>query len=98
MPKSRLRAVWVPAFAGTTTTALLLLLQHLEQPRGAHAAADAHGDDSILGLAAAAFHQRVTGQPRARHAPGMADRNRTAIDVDLLGIDAELVAAIQNLH
>src|SRR3954470_11883213 len=71
--------VWVPAFAGTTQ-----LLQHLKKPRRAHAAADAHGDDRILRLAAAAFDQSVAGEARARHAVGMAHRDRAAIDVDLV--------------
>src|SRR3954453_11410315 len=89
--------VWVPAFAGTTVTGPELL-QHLKKPCGAHAAADAHGDDRILRLAAAAFDQSVAGEARARHAVGMADRDRAAVDVELLGIDAELVAAIDHLH
>src|SRR5689334_20320441 len=85
-----------PARCLPGTTAVLL--QHLEQAGGAHAAADAHGDDGILRLAAAAFDQRVAGQARARHAVGMADRDGAAIDVDLLRIDAELVAAVDHLH
>src|SRR4051794_31235672 len=94
MPKMKRQRVWVPAFAGTT----LSLLQHLEQTRGAHAAADAHGHHRVFGLAAAALDQGVAGEPRARHAVGMADRDRAAVDVDLVRIDAELVAAIQHLH
>src|SRR4051794_24711134 len=89
--------VWVPAFAGTTVTGRRLL-QHLEKPRRAHAAADAHGDDRVLRLAAAAFNQSVAGEARARHAVGMAHRDRAAVDIDLVGVDAELVAAIQHLH
>ena len=34
----------------------------------------------------------------ARHAVRMADRDRAAVDVQLLGIDAELVAAVDHLH
>src|SRR5258708_38376029 len=48
-----------------------LLVNDFEQAGGAHATADAHGDDSILRLAAAAFDQRVAGQARAGHAVGM---------------------------
>src|SRR5579871_163799 len=69
----------------------------LEQSRAALAAADAHGDDAPLGLAAMTFLQDVAGEPRARHAEGMADRDRAAVDVVLGGIDAELVAAVEAL-
>ena len=64
-------------------TTLVSLLHNLEQPRRAHAAADAHGHDRELGFAAAALDQRVTGETRAGHAVGMADRNRAAVDIDL---------------
>src|SRR5690349_19316818 len=74
------------------------LLQNLEQTRRAHAAADAHGDHRVFGLAAAALDQSVTGEARAGHAVGMADRDCAAVDVDLVGVDAELVAAIDHLH
>src|SRR5580692_11896435 len=90
-------AAWLPAracLAGTTAE----LLKHLEQTGRAHAAADAHGHHGIFGLAAAALDQGVTGETRAGHAVGVADRDRAAIDVDLLRINAELVAAIQHLH
>src|SRR5450631_3219730 len=68
-----------------------------KQPGAALAAADAHGDDAPFGLAPAALLQDVAGQPRAGHAEGMADRDRAAVDVVLVGIDAELVARIQAL-
>ena len=42
-------------------------------------------------------YQQVAGEPRASHAIGMADRDRAAIDVQLVGVDAELVAAIDHL-
>src|SRR5689334_24078628 len=73
------------------------LLIDLEQARAALAAADAHRDDAPLGLAPAAFLQDVTGEARAGHAEGMADRDRAAIDVVFLRIDAELVARIEAL-
>src|SRR5690349_4231029 len=72
-------------------------LQHFEQSRRAHAAADAHRDHDITGAAALALDQRVTGHPRARHAVRMADRDRAAIDVEPVVRDAELVAAVENL-
>src|SRR3954465_9264373 len=68
-----------------------------EQAGAALAAADAHRDDAPLGLAPAAFLQDVAGETRAGHAERMADRDRAAVDVVLLGIDAELVARIETL-
>src|SRR5450631_1765452 len=68
-----------------------------KQAGAALAAADAHGDDAPFGLAPAALLQDVAGEPCAGHPEGMADGDRAAIDVVLLGIDAELVARIQAL-
>src|SRR5579872_3888984 len=73
-------------------------VDNLEQSCGTHAAADAHGYNSILGLTPAALDQGMAGQTRARHAIGMANRNRAAVDVELFRVDAELVAAIDDLH
>src|SRR3954465_8977702 len=69
-------------------------MDDFEQARGAHAAADAHGDDGVFGVAPAALDQGVAGQARPGHAIGMTDRDRAAVDVELLRIDAELVAQI----
>src|SRR5579885_1894025 len=62
------------------------------------AAGDAHRDHDMAHAAALTFDQRVSDHARARHAVGMADRNRTAIDIVTLGVDAEPVAAIKRLH
>src|SRR5579871_5307590 len=70
----------------------------LEEAGRSLAAADTHGDDHMLRLAAAPFDQGVAGEPRARHSVRMADGDRAAIDIELLGIDPELVAAIDHLH
>src|SRR5437899_346973 len=59
-------------------------MHDLEQAGRAHAAADAHGDDDVLGLAPAALDQGVAGAARAGHAERMADRDRAAVDVQLL--------------
>ena len=59
--------------------------QHLEQPGRAHAAADAHCDDDLARAAPLALDQRVADHARARHAVGMADRDRAAIDVERRG-------------
>ena len=42
-------------------------LQDFEQPSCAHAAADAHRHDDVLGTAPLAFEQRVDGAARAGH-------------------------------
>src|SRR5689334_20294211 len=72
--------------------------EHFEQPRCAHSAADAHGDDHIFDAAAPAFDQRVAGHPRAAHAVGVADRDRPAVDVQAVFGDAELLGAVEHLH
>src|SRR5437879_5647198 len=59
---------------------------NLEQTRAALATADAHGHDAPLGLAALAFLEQMAGETRAGHAEGMADRDRAAVDIVLLGI------------
>src|SRR5258708_34737995 len=87
--------MWVVLFAIEWPTPLV---HHLEQAGGAHAAADAHRDDDVLGLAATALDQGVAGAARAGHAEGMANRDRAAIDVELVVGNAELVAAVEHLH
>src|SRR6185295_1849343 len=72
--------------------------QDFEHAGSAHAAADAHRDDDLLGAAALAFDQRVTGEALAADAVRMADRDRAAIDVEPVHRDAELVGAIEHLH
>ena len=52
---------------------------------------------TYLHAAPLALDERVTGHARARHAVGMADRDRAAVDVHLVGVDAEPVAAVQHL-
>src|SRR3954451_7461619 len=68
-----------------------------KQAGAALAAADAHRHHAPLGLAPASLLQDVARQTRARHAKGVADRDRAAVDVVLLGIDPELVTGIQAL-
>src|ERR1700693_2512874 len=68
-----------------------------EQAGAALAAADAHRHHAPFRLAPTSLLQDVAGQPRACHAERMADGDRAAIDVVLVGIDAELVARIQAL-
>src|ERR1700704_1623294 len=73
-------------------------MDDFEQTRRAHAATNAHGHPAVFRLAPPALDQEVAGQPRAGHAIGMADRDRAAIDVELVGFDAKLVAAIDHLN
>src|SRR5690606_6257636 len=71
--------------------------EDFEQPGGAHAAADAPRDDDGLRVAPLAVHQDVAGQAGAGHAERVADRDRAAVDVVDVGIDAEGVAAVEAL-
>src|SRR5580704_10582605 len=73
--KTRLDTPWRAPMQGSQRS------QHLEKTGGAHAAADAHGHDDVLDAAAFALDQRVPDQARARHAVGVADRDRAAIDI-----------------
>src|SRR5262245_29659563 len=66
---------------------------NLKEPGGAHAAADAHGDDRALGLAPAPFDQNVAHHARAAHAVGVADRDGAAVDVELVLRNAEAVTS-----
>ena len=74
------------------------VLKHLEQARGAHAAADAHRHHNVAHAAPLALDQGVPDHACAGHAVRMADRDRTAVDVEALVGDAEPVAAIEHLH
>src|ERR1043165_8028154 len=73
-------------------------LHDFEEPRGAHAAADAHRDHREFRTAPFALDQRVPGEPRAGHAVWMAERDRPAVHVEPVIGDAELVAAVDHLH
>src|SRR6476620_12782833 len=95
--KKTARRLWRRAASLWQSAELTNSAIDLEQSRAALAAADAHGDDAPLGLAATSLLQDVAGQSRAGHAEGVADRDRAAVDVVLLGIDAELVAGIETL-
>src|SRR5438128_2070927 len=71
---------------------------HLEQARGAHAAAHAHRHHDPAHTAPPAGDERMPGHARAAHAEGMADGDSAAIDVQPAGIDAQPLLAIQHLH
>src|SRR3954466_650699 len=77
---------------------IMVASEHFEQSGSTHAAADAHGDHDELRTAAPAFHERVTGQSRAGHAIGMAERDGAAVHVEAVVGNPEPVAAIEHLH
>src|ERR1700730_9084798 len=88
----------IAVFKNGSRVFALRSMDDFEQARGAHAAADAHGDDGVFRLAPPPLNQGVTGKARTGHAVGMTDCNRTAVHVELFRIDAQLVAAIDDLH
>jgi hypothetical protein len=71
---------------------------HLEQSGGTHATTDAHGHHHVLDAAAPALDQRMTDQAAAGHAIRVTDRDLSAVYVQALVGNAELVAAIDHLH
>src|ERR1700733_5971795 len=81
----------------SATRAPSVRLGDFEQSGRAHAAADAHRHHDIARAAAFALDQGVTGHARAAHAIRMADRDRAAVDIELVVVDAEPVAAVENL-
>src|SRR5438034_1082537 len=68
-----------------------------EETGRTHATADAHGHDHPAHTAATTFEQRVPDETATGHAVGVADRDATAVDVELVGIDLERVAAVDDL-
>src|SRR5262249_47487224 len=75
----------------------LLSRGDFEQTGRAHTATDAHGDDHVLDAAATAFDQGMTDHACTRHAEGVTDSDRTAVDVEAILRNAQLIAAVQNL-
>src|SRR5437899_11832658 len=75
-----------------------LSLGHIEEAGRAHAATDAHGAHDVAGAATLALDQRMADHARAAHPVRMADRDGAAIDVELVHRDAQLVAAVDDLH
>ena len=73
-------------------------LQYLKHAGRTHAAAYAHGHANALRAAAFTFDQRVAGQALPSDAIGVADSNRTAVDVELVHRNTQLVGAVQHLH
>src|SRR5437763_6574184 len=61
----------------------------LKYSRGAHATADAHRHHAITAVASFQFAQDRCGQFCARASERMAQRDRAAVNVDLVGIQLE---------
>ena len=72
----------------------------LDRQRDALPDADAHGGEPELAAAARELEGGVAGEAGARHAERMAERDRAAVRVDVLGIlrDAELAQAGDRLR
>src|SRR5262245_56052672 len=70
----------------------------LEQPGRPLAAADAHRHDAVPDLAPLHLVGQRADQARAGHAVGVAERNRAAVDVQLLRVDPQAIAAVDDLH
>src|ERR1700738_1527398 len=70
---------------------------HLEQAGGALPAADAHRDHHEFGTAPLAFDERVSGETCTADAIGMTHGNGTAVDVQPLIGNAQLISAIEDL-
>src|SRR5258705_12713044 len=71
--------------------------EHFEESSGTHAAADAHRDDDVADTAALPFDERVPDQAGAGHTVRVTNGNRATIDVVLIRVDSEPVAAVQRL-
>src|SRR5271165_7447675 len=69
----------------------LVIPQVLDDHRNALPAADARGRDSIFCFAAAQLVHQRNDQPRSRCAQRMPERNRTAIHIDLVAIQTQLL-------
>src|SRR2546423_12750106 len=64
-----------------SSPAMTIKSVNLEQPRRAHAAADAHGDDRMPGAAPLAFDQDMPRHARPAHTERMADGDRATVHV-----------------
>src|SRR5262249_47566683 len=69
-----------------------------EQSGHSLAAADAHSHDAVFGFAPPHLVSNRSDQPRSGHSERVADRDRAAVDVELLRINAQAVAAVDDLN
>src|SRR5712691_4651764 len=77
---------------------LTRLVAGLEEPRGALAAADTHGHDAVARLRVQHLVGDRAHHARAGHAERVADRDRAAVPVELLWVEAEPVATVDDLR
>src|SRR6266851_5220101 len=68
---------------------LLALGNEFKDSRGAHSAANAHGDHAVSPVAALEFAEDAGGQLRARATQWMSERDRAAVDVNFLRIQTQ---------
>ena len=78
----------------------MTVLNPLQRHRHALADADAHGGQRALAATLLQPVHRGQRQPRARHAERMAERDRAAVRIDVLGVvgKAELTQAGEPLR
>src|SRR5579859_4324312 len=89
-------ALPIPRVPPVTSATLLMLVSSgyrcgsaFDSERDAHAAADAQGSETLLGVTLLHFVQQGDQNAGARGADRMADGDGPAIDVDLRGIPAD---------
>src|SRR6516164_3538490 len=70
----------------------------LDDDRRRHAAGSAHGHQAALEIAALQFIEKRADQDRTGGADGMAERDRSAIDVDLVAIELEVANILLRNH
>src|SRR5262245_6344639 len=76
---------------------VIVLRAEFEESSGTLAATDAHRDDAKASAATDHFTGDCSHKPRAGHAERMTDRDRAAIDVELVRVDPQPVATIDDL-
>mmetsp|Transcript_1560 Transcript_1560/g.6937 ORF Transcript_1560/g.6937 Transcript_1560/m.6937 type:complete len:260 (+) Transcript_1560:2560-3339(+) len=70
----------------------------LEHPRGAHATPDAHAHHSVLRRSSLHLVQQRGDASRASRAQRVPQRDGSAVDVHLLGVEPELRGAVRGLR
>src|SRR5207248_10054712 len=74
------------------------LVARLDNPGRARPGADAHGHHAVTGTASQHLVGDGADHARARHAERVPDRDRAAVDVQVRRIEAERVAAVDDLR
>ncbi|KAH0440328.1 hypothetical protein KCU90_g2824, partial [Aureobasidium melanogenum] len=84
-------------YSGSMQSSECGLRRYFEECRSAHAAADAHRYDEIAHAAPPRFKQAVHRHTGAGHPERMANRDRTAIHVQTVRRNMQLIAAVDHL-